>query len=142
MSICPYCAPGKIRYQLTAEKKYEQEFNKTDQEFKEFMGKLIVSEHDEEIETIVYRELKEHGYHISCAESCTGGLLASTIINVSGASDIINESYVTYSNEAKIKVLKVKKESIEKYDVVSEEVVKEMANGLLDLINDNYTTAE
>lgn len=141
VSICPYCAPGKIRYQLTAEKKYEQEFNKTDQEFKEFMGKLIVSEHDEEIETIVYRELKEHGYYISCAESCTGGLLASTIINVSGASDIINESYVTYSNEAKIKVLKVKKESIEKYDVVSEEVVKEMANGLFALTSSNVCLA-
>lgn len=141
VSICPYCAPGKIRYQLTAERKYEQDFFKTDQDFKTLMGNLIVTDKDEEIETIIYRELKERSYHISCAESCTGGLLASTIINVSGASDIIEESYITYSSDVKTKVLGVNKDTIEKYDVVSEEVVYEMVNGLYDLTHSEVCLA-
>lgn len=133
VSICPYCAPGKIRYQLTAEQQYQNDFIIADNDFKELMGNYIVSDKDEEIENIIYNDLKKYNFHISCAESCTGGLLASTIINVNGASDIISESYITYSNEAKINLLNVKKETIDKYDVVSLEVVKEMVLGLYNI---------
>ena len=74
--------------------------------------------------------LKEKNYHISFAESITGGLCASTLINISGASDVIKESLIVYSNEAKIKYLNVNNETIKKYNVVSKEVAEEMANGL------------
>ena len=74
--------------------------------------------------------LKEKGYKISFAESCTGGLCASSIISVSGSSSVIASSFVTYSNEAKIKFLNVKKDTIDTYDVVSEEVAREMALGV------------
>ena len=133
VSICPYCAPGKIRYQLVSDIEYEDFFNKTVNDFETFMGNLIVSEKDEEIEEIVVEVLKNRKFKISFAESCTGGLLASTIINVNGASDVISESYVTYSNDVKNKILNVSFDTIDKYDVVSEEVVKEMALGLYDL---------
>ena len=63
---------------------------------------------------------------ISTMESVTGGLLAATITNYSGASSILERAYVTYSNEAKI-ALGVKKETIEKYTVYSIEVAKEMS---------------
>ena len=82
------------------------------------------------IETKVFNKLKKLGFHISFAESCTGGLLAATMINVEGASDVIGESYVTYSNEAKTKLLGVNPDTIVKYDVVSREVANEMAFGL------------
>ena len=63
------------------------------------------------IEIKLVEKLKQMKYKISFAESCTGGLLASTIINVSGSSSVIEESYITYSENAKMKLLDVKKES-------------------------------
>lgn len=130
VSVCPYCSPAKIRYQLTSEIENKDQFEMAVNEFKSFLGKLIVSEEDEEIEEIVVRELKERNYKISFGESVTGGLLASTIINVEGASSVIEESYVTYSNNIKNKLLNVSLDTIEKFDVVSEEVVNEMVIGL------------
>lgn len=67
--------------------------------------------------------------NITCAESCTGGMVAASIINVANASKVINESYVTYSNEAKERILGVNSDLILKYGVVSEEVAKDMAKG-------------
>tara|TARA_B100001115_G_C15545309_1_gene259398 strand:- start:69 stop:530 length:462 start_codon:yes stop_codon:yes gene_type:complete len=67
---------------------------------------------------------------ISTAESCTGGLLASTITSISGASKIFDLGLVTYSNQAKIKILKVNKNIIKKYGAVSHECCYEMTNNL------------
>ena len=75
-------------------------------------------------------KLIEKGYRIATAESCTGGMIASTIVNVPMASKVLDESIVTYSNEAKVKYLGVKPETIENVGVVSEEVVAEMAAGI------------
>lgn len=74
--------------------------------------------------------LIEKNWHISCAESCTGGLVASRIVNVASASKVLDASFVTYANEAKIKYLGVSPETIAKHGVVSEEVVLEMATGV------------
>ena len=74
--------------------------------------------------------LLKNNMTISFAESCTGGMLASTLINVSGSSNAINESYVTYSEEAKMRILGVSKETLNKYTVYSSEVAEEMAEGL------------
>ena len=78
----------------------------------------------------VYLYLKENGYHISFAESCTGGLACARLVSVSGSSSVLNESYITYANESKIKLLGVNKETINTYGVVSEEVAREMAYGV------------
>ena len=67
---------------------------------------------------------------ISVAESCTGGLLASSITSVSGASKVFNLGFVTYSNQAKIKILKVNKNIIQKYGAVSYECCLEMVENL------------
>ena len=67
---------------------------------------------------------------ISLAESCTGGLLASSITSISGASKVFNLGFVTYSNQAKIKVLKVNKNIIRKYGAVSHECCYAMVNNL------------
>ncbi len=73
--------------------------------------------------------LKEKGLHICCAESCTGGMLSSTLVNVVGASDALDMGFVTYANEAKIKLLGVDAKTIEHYGVVSEQVAEQMAHG-------------
>ncbi|MGN0291042.1 MAG: CinA family protein [Lachnospiraceae bacterium] len=66
---------------------------------------------------------------ITTAESCTGGLLASAIIDFPGVSEIYQEGYVTYSNEAKEKLLGVSHETIFNYGAVSEQTAREMAQG-------------
>lgn len=71
--------------------------------------------------------------HISFAESLTGGLCASRVVSIPDASKVLSESYVTYSNEAKMKILGVKEETINEYSVVSSEVAYEMAKGLHDI---------
>ena len=73
--------------------------------------------------------LAEMGLTVSTAESCTGGMVASTIIDVPGASDVYNEGFITYSNDAKMKYLNVAEETLEVYGAVSEETVREMALG-------------
>ncbi len=73
--------------------------------------------------------LKEKNMKICCAESCTGGMLSSTLVGVVGASDVIDMGFVTYANSAKIKLLDVDPADIEKYGVVSESVAGQMASG-------------
>lgn len=82
------------------------------------------------VEKTLVELLLKNNMSISFAESCTGGMLASTLINVSGSSNVINESYVTYSEEAKMRILGVSKETLNKYTVYSSEVAEEMAEGL------------
>ena len=130
IETAPYASIGKVRYQLTSTVANKARFVKANQEFKRILDEYIISDTNEEIEEKVYQELKRLGYHISFAESCTGGMLSSKLVNVAGSSSVMNESYVTYSEDAKMKLLGVKKETIEKYDVVSNRVAIEMANGL------------
>ena len=81
------------------------------------------------IEERLVQTLAEMGLTISTAESCTGGMVASSIIDVAGASDVYNEGFITYSNEAKAKYLNVSEETLQKFGAVSEETVREMAFG-------------
>lgn len=82
------------------------------------------------IQTKVVNALMEKGYHISLAESCTGGLTAAAIVSVADASKVFDVSFVTYANEAKMRYLGVKEASIEEFGVVSEQVAYEMAAGV------------
>ena len=77
------------------------------------------------VKSLIKKKLK-----ISFAESCTGGLLASSITSISGASKIFNLGFVTYSNQAKIKFLKVNKNIIKKYGAVSHECCLAMVDNL------------
>lgn len=81
------------------------------------------------LEEKIVQELLNRNYTITTAESCTGGLLAGRILNVSGASSVYNEGYITYSNEAKEKLLAVSHNTLEKYSAVSEQTAREMAEG-------------
>lgn len=82
------------------------------------------------LERLVVEMLRKYNLTISFGESCTGGMLASTIINVPGSSNVINESYITYSIESKERILEVSKETITKYSVYSKETAREMAEGV------------
>jgi len=82
------------------------------------------------LEEQLVNKLIEKGWHVACAESCTGGLIASRIVNVANASKVLDVSFVTYANEAKMKYLGVSPKTIVNHGVVSEEVVAEMAKGV------------
>ena len=88
------------------------------------------------VKTLTKKKLK-----ISFAESCTGGLLASTITSISGASKIFNLGLVTYSNQAKIKFLKVNKNIIRKYGAVSHECCLAMVNNLSKISKANISVS-
>ena len=79
---------------------------------------------------LLIRILTKKKLKISFAESCTGGLLASTITSINGASKVFNLGLITYSNQAKIKVLKVNKNIIKRYGAVSHECCTAMVKNL------------
>ena len=78
----------------------------------------------------IVKKLAKKKLKISIAESCTGGKLSSVITSVSGSSKVFNLGLVTYSNESKIKFLKISKKIIKKYGAVSEQVCKAMATNI------------
>ncbi len=78
----------------------------------------------------VIRYLMEHNLTISCAESCTGGLIAAEIVKYDGVSSIFSEGHVTYANEAKIEYLSVSDFTLRRFGAVSRETAYEMALGL------------
>ena len=83
----------------------------------------------ETLEERVVRLLKEKNLRITAAESCTGGMIAGALVNVAGASDVFGESYVTYSNDAKQRLVGVRTETLEQFGAVSEQTAWEMAAG-------------
>jgi nicotinamide-nucleotide amidase len=91
------------------------------------LGDHIFGMGDDRLEEIVVRRLA--GQTLATAESCTGGLIANRITNVSGASNVFLTGYVAYSNESKVKLLGVREETIAQHGAVSEEVCREMAEG-------------
>lgn len=119
-----------IRLQTSSENKKNVE--KIVKKLYNRISEFIIGEDNDRIENTIYEclNLGKKPLTISTAESCTGGMIASKLIEVPGISENFIESIVSYSNEAKIKRVKVKKETLEKYGAVSEEVAREMLAGL------------
>lgn len=117
-----------IRLQTKIENKKKVE--KIVQKLYNRIAVFIIGEDEDRIENTLYQYLRKNNLKISTAESCTGGMIASKFIDVDGISEIFTEGIVSYSNEAKIKRLKVKKETLKKFGAVSEETAREMLAGL------------
>ncbi len=81
------------------------------------------------LEERVVELLAERHYTVTTAESCTGGMIAGTIVNAAGASEVLNEGYITYSNGAKERLVGVSHEPLERFGAVSEQTAREMAEG-------------
>ena len=93
------------------------------------MGDTVFSQRGDSMEKTVGHLLKETQATLALAESCTGGLIANMLTNVSGSSDYFVYSGITYANQAKIDILNVSKKTIDQYGAVHEETAKEMARG-------------
>ena len=77
----------------------------------------------------VVKMLKAAKMTVTTVESCTGGLLSGTLVDVAGVSDVFNQAFVTYANEAKHSLVGVNQETLDSYGAVSEETAREMAEG-------------
>ncbi len=84
---------------------------------------------EEPIEKKIARILKYKNLSVTVAESCTGGLVAGTLVNADGISEVFKEGFVTYSNDAKIRLLGVSEDTLNTYGAVSRQTAKEMAEG-------------
>ncbi|QCX32762.1 competence/damage-inducible protein A [Caloramator sp. E03] len=133
-TVAPYAKQNEAILRITARAKDEFEAKKLiepiAQEIKKRLGDYIYGEDEDTLENVVGKMLIDNNLTISTAESCTGGLVAAKLINYPGISKVFIEGAVTYSNEAKISRLKVKKETLEKHGAVSSQVAAEMALGI------------
>ncbi|HEY2681538.1 MAG TPA: CinA family nicotinamide mononucleotide deamidase-related protein [Candidatus Udaeobacter sp.] len=122
-----YCArPGEVEVRIIGQ---PDAIETADAIIRHELGVSIFSDNDEALEEVVIRLLKKQKQTLATAESCTGGLIANKITNVSGASEVFLAGYVTYANSAKSDVLSVDPELIDKHGAVSETVACAMAEG-------------
>ena len=96
---------------------------------------------DELLERVVGDLLRAQGLTLSTAESCTGGLIGHRLTNVSGSSDYFIGGVVSYANEVKASILKVRHDTLDKYGAVSEQVALEMARGVRELLGSDVAVS-
>ena len=108
---------------------------------KEILGDAIYSDQDDRLEKCIGRMLAENGKTVSAAESCTGGLISSLFTSVPGSSEYYLGSVTSYANSVKTGILGVPAEIIEKYGAVSEECVREMAEGVRRITGSDFSVA-
>ena len=135
-TVAPYCSTGEVQLRLTVRVAHESEaaalLDPAEREIRARLGNVVYAVTDDPeytMEQALVKALCAAKKTMVTAESCTGGMITSKIVNVSGASDVFLEGCVTYSNAAKMRTLGVKAETLEKFDAVSRETALEMAEG-------------
>lgn len=134
-TIATYAKTGEVHIRVTASAEGHKEARKllkpVVKELKSRFGYDIYSTEEETtLEKAVVDLLLANELTVSCAESCTGGMLSARLINVQGVSEVFKSGFVTYSNKAKRKALGVKKGTLQKYGAVSAQTAEEMAKGV------------
>lgn len=135
---------GMVRLRLSSSGEKEKTENEIDALFttlKEQVKEYMVVDDDVPMHEVIIRLLKQKGKTVSTAESCTGGYIASLITSVGGASVCYKGSVVSYDNSIKNAVLHVKNETLQTFGAVSEETVKEMVDGILNVMQTDYAVA-
>ena len=133
-TIATYAKTGEVHIRVTANAENRKEAQKllrpVVKELKARFGADVYStEEDCTLEKAVVDLLLANNLTVTCAESCTGGLISAKLINVPGVSEVYKAGLVTYSNKAKRKFLNVKKSTLEKHGAVSAKTAEEMAKG-------------
>lgn len=135
-TVAPLLGNGDVTLRITARADDEATalgmILPVENKLRERLQAYIYGVDDDTPEAVLVRLLTDKSISISTAESCTGGLIASRITDVPGASAVLNEAFVTYSNKAKEERLSVSEKTLEAYGAVSEQTAYEMARGLLE----------
>jgi nicotinamide-nucleotide amidase len=133
-TVAPYAKEGEVTFRITAKASTKEEGTRLIKPMENLirsrLGINIYGEGDTTLENVLSEMLVNKRMTIATAESCTGGMIASRLINYPGISSVLMEGVVTYSNAAKINRLGVKVETLDKYGAVSSEVAAEMAQGI------------
>lgn len=134
VEVAPYVGDNEIIIRIRSFGKYEEEAKiiaeEVEKQLANRLEEYIIGYNDNKLEDVILQLLVKNDYTIATAESCTGGLLAGTLVNCGGISSYFKEGVVSYSNEAKEKYLGVKSETLTKYGAVSSQTAKEMAEGI------------
>jgi nicotinamide-nucleotide amidase len=141
-TVAPLASQGKVRLRITARaatpEKAKEKIEPVVEEILSRLGDYYFGEDDETLEGAVGRLLTEKGATLALAESCTGGLLAKRLTEGAGASAYFMEGLVTYSNEAKERLLGVPHEVLVEHGAVSEPVARAMAEGVRKAAGSDY----
>ena len=133
-TLAPYALNGEMKLRVTARCRSGEDADAIMapmiEEIKRRIGEYIYSEDGLELHEEVARLFSAGNLTLAVAESCTGGMLASKLLSVPGSSKWFEEGCVTYSNEAKMRRLGVKKSTLDSFGAVSAETAKEMAEGI------------
>ncbi len=133
-TIAPYAKDGEAILRITAKARDKNEalglIAPVEKQIRERLKDNIYGTGDAPIWDVVAKMLIDRKLTIAVAESCTGGMLASRLINYPGISDVFMEGAVTYSNDAKMRRLGVSAKTLKKYGAVSAETAREMAEGI------------
>jgi len=133
-TIAPLAAYGEVKLRITAKASSQAEAEKlikpVQNEIEERLGTAVYGYDEDTLEKVVLNLLKGKKLKLAFAESCTGGHITDLITNIPGASDVLLEGCITYSNNSKIQRLGVSPETIKKYGAVSYQTAKEMAEGI------------
>ena len=144
-TIATYAKGYECTLRITAKAKSVEEAKELikpmSDEMKRRFGQSLYATGETSIEEVVAKMLVENNLKIAVAESCTGGMVSASLINYPGISSVFMEGCVTYSNEAKMKSLGVKKETLDVYGAVSDKCAKEMASGVAARYNTNVGIA-
>ncbi|WP_019242232.1 MULTISPECIES: competence/damage-inducible protein A [Bacillus] len=137
-TIAPLASDGEVTLRITAKHSSVDEadrmIDEVEEKINQRVGQFCYGKDDTSLMKEVVKLLTSKGLTIASAESLTGGMFQEELTTISGASQIFKGGIVSYSNEAKINVLKVNKETIEKYGAVSEQCAKEMAEQVRSLL--------
>jgi nicotinamide-nucleotide amidase len=139
VSIAPYAGIGEIKYVFTSSDKNALKLCMD--EFYARFSDYIYGSLEDTLEGVVVDLLRKRGYLISTAESCTGGWLSSTLVNVAGSSDVFHEGLVVYHNEAKMRYLDVPAPLLATEGAVSEACVRIMSENLYQKTDADVTIA-
>lgn len=140
MGLAYLPSPGLVRLRITARDipNAEQETEAFAKELELRLPQYVYGRDADTLEELVGRMLRQKQATVSTAESCTGGGIAAKITSISGSSDYFKGSIVAYSNEVKMAALNVLQQSIDEHGAVSEEVVREMAEGVRKMMNTDF----
>lgn len=141
LNIAPYCTLEHVDYIVSTLDCYEGELRAFDQEFKEIMKDYYIGNQNTNLAEEIVHLLTEKNLKIATAESCSGGLLSSTLVNVSGASNVFLEGVVTYSYESKLNRLNIDVNRLMQFGAVSEEIAYDMALNLQSLTGADVTVS-
>ncbi len=133
-TVAPLAGQGKVRLRITSRaatpEEAEEKIEPVAREILSRIGDYYFGEDDETLESAVARLLEAGGLTLALAESCTGGLLAKRLTDMPGSSAYFEEGLVTYSNEAKERLLGVPEDMLVEHGAVSEPVAIKMAEGV------------